>query len=197
MRSDGSQVTRLLPADSVVYLALLEEQRRSPDGKARVYAEAEGGPSEPTNLFIFRDDLPEDWIRRWVLVDHGKHAYDPAWSPDGERIVFVSELTNNDEIWVINADGSGEVQLTYNDWEWDKFPTWSPDGSQIAFWTNRVTGRKQIWVMNADGSDQHNISNNEYNDWQPMWIAPELLLRVEEGIAEARAARDAALSSDK
>jgi dipeptidyl aminopeptidase/acylaminoacyl peptidase len=141
---------------------------------------------------VFRDDLPSDWIRRWVLVDHGTHAYDPAWSPDGERIVFVSEATGNDEIWVINADGSEEVQLTHNDWEWDKGPTWSPDGSMIAFWSNRVTGYKQIWVMNGDGSEQHNVSNNEYNDWQPLWIRPELIARVQDAIDAAKTQRASA-----
>ena len=191
MRSDGSEVTRLDETDEPVYQELQQAQQRSPDGKARVYAEAEGGAGEATNLYIFRDDLPANWLRRRVLVDHGKHAYDPAWSPDGERIVFVSELTGNDEIWVINADGSGEMQLTYNDWQWDKFPTWSPDGSKIAFWSNRIAGHKQIWMMNADGGEQHNISNNEYNDWDPVWIRPDLISLVGEAIATAKAQRAA------
>lgn len=191
MRSDGSQVRQLDCADMVVYEQLRQAQQRSPDGKARVYAEASGA-NAPTNLYIFRDDLPADWIRRWVLVDHGKHVYDPVWSPDGTRIAFVSEKTDNDEIWVINADGTDERQLTFNSWEWDKSPSWSPDGSKIAFWSNRVTGHKQIWVMNADGSEQHNISNNEYDDWQPVWIRPDLIARVSEAIAATQAKRTAA-----
>jgi len=191
MRSDGSQVRRLDCADVVVYEELHQAQQRSPDGKARVYAEASGA-NAPTNLYVFRDDLPADWIRRRVLVDHGKHVYDPVWSPDGTRVAFVSEKTNNDEIWVIHADGTDELQLTYNSWEWDKSPTWSPDGSKIAFWSNRITGHKQIWVMNADGSDQHNISNNEYDDWQPVWIRPDLIARVAEAITAAQARRAAA-----
>jgi len=189
MRSDGSQVTRLDDGDLQVYEALKKAQQRSPDGKARVYAEAPEGNSKSVNLYIFRDDLPPNWQRRRLLVDHGVPAYDPTWSPRGDKIAFVSEKTGNDEIWVINTDGSGEMQLTYNTWEWDKFPTWSPDGSKIAFWSNRVTGHKQIWVMNADGSDQHNISNNEYNDWEPVWIRPDLISRVSEVIAEVQAER--------
>jgi Tol biopolymer transport system component len=173
---------------------LLEAQQYSPDGTSRVYAEAEGEDSV-TNLYVFRDDLPSSWLRRWVLVDHGVYAYDPAWSPDGQRIVFVSQATGNDEIWVVNADGSGEAQLTFNDWEWDKGPSWSPDSSEIVFWSNRVTGTKQVWVMNADGSDQHNISKNEYNDWQPVWIGPNLLALVQEQIAAAQAERVAAQSA--
>jgi hypothetical protein len=97
-------------------------------------------------------------------------AYDPAWPPSGERIAFVSNDSSNDEIWVINRDGSGALQLTRdeNGW-WDKHPSWSPDGSQIVFWSNR-TGHKQIWVMNADGSGLYSLSRTGFNDWDPVWI---------------------------
>jgi hypothetical protein len=97
-------------------------------------------------------------------------AYDPAWSPASERIAFVSNDSSNDEIWVINRDGSGTLQLTRdeNGW-WDKHPSWSPDGSQIVFWSNR-TGHNQIWVMNANGSGLYSLSRTGFNDWDPVWI---------------------------
>jgi TolB protein len=60
--------------------------------------------------------------------------------------------------------------LTQNDWEWDHHPSWSPDGTQIVFCSNR-TGYQQIWLMNADGSNPRNISPwAEWNDWDPVWI---------------------------
>jgi len=189
MRSDGSQVQRMHGSDWGVYEALIEAQTLSPDGTTRVYAEAGGG--EVTDLFIFREDLPENWLRRWVLVDHGKFCYDPRWSPHGDRIVFVSQKTGNDEIWTIYPDGSDEKQLTKNDWEWDKFPTYSQDGTQIAFWSNRETGHPQIWVMNADGTGQKNISNNEFDEKEPVWIRPDLLARVQEAQWQAEANRAA------
>jgi hypothetical protein len=97
-------------------------------------------------------------------------AYDPVWSPTGNTIAFVSPEPGNDEIFVINADGSGLTRLTTNQWEWDKHPSWSPVGSQILFWSNRYTQRKKICIMNADGSNPRNLSNRNFNDWDPVWV---------------------------
>ncbi len=97
-------------------------------------------------------------------------AYQPVWSPTAEQIAFVSNDSGNDEIWVINRDGTGARQLTRDDYSWwDKHPSWSPDGSKIVFWSNR-TGNWQIWVMDADGSNLYSLSRTGFNDWDPVWI---------------------------
>jgi Ig-like domain from next to BRCA1 gene/WD40-like Beta Propeller Repeat len=97
-------------------------------------------------------------------------AYDPAWSPTSEQIAFVSNDGGNDEIWVINRDGSGARQLTRDTGNfWDKHPSWSPDGKQIVFWSNR-TGVRQIWIMDADGGNPHSLSVTGFNDWDPVWV---------------------------
>ena len=70
----------------------------------------------------------------------------------------------------MTVDGSGLRRLTTNTWEWDKHPSWSGDGRQIVFYSNRDSGRRQIWIMDADGGSLRNISNNGYNDWDPVWI---------------------------
>ena len=95
-------------------------------------------------------------------------AYDPVWSPTMEKIAFVSNSSGNDDIWVINRDGTGLKQLTF-DPNYDKSPSWSPDGKQIIFWSNR-TGKAQIWIMNVSGENQKVISPSEANDWNPVWI---------------------------
>lgn len=96
-------------------------------------------------------------------------SYDPAWSPTGDWIVFVGTNSGNDEIYRVSPDGQTVQQLTNNTYEWDKHPTWSPDGSQILFYSNRETGRRQLWVMNADGGGQRNFSSNGFEDWDPIW----------------------------
>jgi TolB protein len=94
----------------------------------------------------------------------------PKWSPDGEKIAFVRGVFPSTELWVMNADGSGQIRLTggavlsY---------VWSPDGQRIALARN-----DDIWVMKRDGSDQTNLTNNSRldraPDWQPLPVSAEL-----------------------
>ena len=66
---------------------------------------------------------------------------DPAWSPDGRKIVFESTRSGNADIWVMNADGTNPRQLTRSA-AFDGDPAWAPGGRGIAFTsTKRATGR--------------------------------------------------------
>ena len=82
--------------------------------------------------------------------------HDPVWSPSGDRLAFARSDAHFD-IWVMNADGSGALNLTpgANDGMGNsgRRPAWSPDGSQIAY-----EDGGEIWVMDADGSDKHNLT---------------------------------------
>ena len=73
----------------------------------------------------------------------------PSWSPDGGRIAFDSLRDGNGEIYVMNADGSGQTRLT-DDPGFDGSASWSPDGSRIAFQSFRDgDANPEIYVMNT------------------------------------------------
>lgn len=110
--------------------------------------------------------------QEYVLTQFGSGiSYDPALSPTNNRVAFATTEGLDDEVWVINNDGTGGLQLTNNTWESDKSPSWSPDGTQIVFESNR-TGSSQLWIMNADGSEQQLLFGNQtdYNDTAPVWV---------------------------
>jgi TolB protein len=89
----------------------------------------------------------------------------PAYPGENGKIAFASERDGDFEIYLMNADGSGEARLTTNPAD-DREPAWSPDGSTIAFARNF-----EIYVMDASGSGQtqltHNASGDEFPTWSP------------------------------
>lgn len=86
------------------------------------------------------------------LTDGIGSLYAPELSPDGERIVFTN---NRNGLWVMKPDGKNPHPLTDRD---DIDPTWSPDGSMIAFASSRA-GARQLFVMNSDGSNVRKVTD--------------------------------------
>jgi len=125
---------------------------------------------------VFDNDTEDVWrvsadgsgLRR--LTTDGAPEFDPAWSPDGNRIAYRSEADGNSEIYVMNADGTHAENLTKNPGS-DYSPSWSPKGDQIAFASDRGGGRNDIYVMDTDGSHVKrvttDVSTDEYPTWSP------------------------------
>ena len=101
-----------------------------------------------------------------LTTDPASDAH-PYWSPDSMKIVFHSDRSGNNDIWVMNADGSSQTQLT-TDPAGDRLPHWSPDGAKIVFRSGR-SGNQDIWVMDADGSNQTQLTTDPADDSHPNW----------------------------
>jgi Tol biopolymer transport system component len=80
-----------------------------------------------------------------------------AWTPDG-RLVYVSNSGGGQNIWVMNADGSGQRQLTYGNFT-NYHPAVTPDGRYIVFISSRE-GALDVWRMDADGQDALRLTHN-------------------------------------
>ena len=91
----------------------------------------------------------------------------PSWSPDSRKIAFISDRDGNFEIYVMNADGTGQRRLTNNNVT-DFHPVWSPDGAKILFMSDR-DGNWEIYTMNPDGTNQRRITANPATDADPVW----------------------------
>ncbi len=117
------------------------------------------------------------------LTDEPKYDGEPAWSPDGKRITFVSfrDLKQipergviRGEIYVMNADGSNPINLTWSVERAERVSSWSPDGKQIAFtsaelFNGHTLVNSDIFVMAVDGGDPINLTNHDALDQTPDW----------------------------
>jgi Tol biopolymer transport system component len=95
---------------------------------------------------------------RDVLTNNSVYDSMPAWSPDGRKIAWVSQMSGGYRIWVMNVDGSNKTMLSTQPYSFR--PVWSPDGTMIAYDADsNGDGWQEVWVMNADGSNQRQLFN--------------------------------------
>jgi len=128
--------SKMLPPDSPAMTP-------TPSGQIAFVSTRDGSP------YIYIDSAGDPNVRRLTRGEN------PAWSPDGSRVVF-NDVASGDElpaILIINADGSGEHVLPIK----GTTPTWSPDGTKLAFAT--PTG---IYVANIDGSASIRLVPNDF-----------------------------------
>jgi TolB protein len=152
MDTDDYQAEPLTTSDNVTDAALPEW---SPDGKyiAFVQSTDQGG----TDISILNIETGE---MENITQNPGQVDTAPAWSPDGKRMLFQSERSGNNDIFVMNiGEGfSGLDNLTEHPAN-DTLPCWSPDGEYIVFQSNR-DGNNSLYVMRADGTQQTSLTGN-------------------------------------
>lgn len=105
--------------------------------------------------------------RRWRLTRDPAQDFGPAWSPDGQKLLFASDRSGYTDLYVMDRQGQNLTTLTA-DPAVDSGPVWSPDGKRIAFDSNRQ-GNNDVWVMNDDGSDMWNLTQHPAFDGDPVW----------------------------
>jgi dipeptidyl aminopeptidase/acylaminoacyl peptidase len=87
-----------------------------------------------------------------------------AFPGENGKIVFTRYDESNGptgkDIWVVSANGTGLTRLTFTPDEYEQWPSWSPDGSKIAFVVERAgSGIYQVWVMDQDGANQRQVTD--------------------------------------
>jgi TolB protein len=162
MNGDGSNVEVLTPKEQNTI-----HPNWSADSKQVMYCTNDDlAPPKKNEAQINTVDLVTKKIT--PVITGGINTYG-SWSPDMKQIAFRKIIgEENSEVFVANADGSNQRNLTNNTF-FDGWPAWSPDGKKIAFASNRRSHGYQIFVMGADGSNVHLIANTEGRGTAPRW----------------------------
>jgi serine/threonine-protein kinase len=151
----------------------------SPDGDRIAFTSNRPDPGSTFDLYLMNPD-GSDVVQ---LTDDPGNEFDPAWSPDGTRIAFHGESTANPDepfsssLTLIDPDGADRVDLVTRDEGDVGRPSWSPDGTRLAFRVYPQVGNANtpatIYVVNADGTGLREIATTSaVIETAPVW-APD------------------------
>jgi len=101
------------------------------------------------------------------LTTHPAADTQPDFSPEGRRLVFVSERSGNRDLWLVNTDGQALEQLTDHPAA-DYSPAWSPRGGEIVFVSER-SGRPELWALDLDSRALTPLHQASSRDLGPRW----------------------------
>ena len=138
----------------------------SPDGRSVMFARMTGSSTE-----LYRVPITGGSPVR-VSAGRGSTNSAPSFSPEGDRIVFVSDRVGNPEVYISDADGTNVEALTsptYGERSHRAEPEWSPNGLQVAY-TARLSDRNQVMLLSLRGLSVKQVTSegrNEQASWAP------------------------------
>jgi uncharacterized protein YjdB len=119
------------------------------------------------DVYAFDRDSPAEFNQ---VTNETGNELNAVFSPDGTRIVYVSDQGGNLDLFVMNADGTESQQITATV-SLEGSPGWTSDGRQIVYESD-VSGTVQIWIVNADGSDPRQLTRADAPSMQPA-VSPD------------------------
>jgi Tol biopolymer transport system component len=146
----------------------------SPDGAWVAFTRGRAD-TVPTDVMVVRRD--GSGLRRLTQPRSGLAAYDsPAWSRDGRAVIYARGSSDRDHDLFTVGPGGGEVRRLTDNVVRDSYPSWSPDGSLIAFVRTLASGplrrvryNEELFVMRADGTGQRRLTHFRFEDLMPSW----------------------------
>ncbi|HSC48354.1 MAG TPA: DPP IV N-terminal domain-containing protein, partial [Gammaproteobacteria bacterium] len=133
----------------------------SRDGRRLVYQEWDG------QVDLYSLDTRAPGAQPQQLTFTTRRDWSPAVSPDGRRIVFASDRTGFNEIWVADSDGGNSLKLTAFSGPYVGNPAWSPDGRQVVFDAPAVDGNFDLYAVDAAGGAPRRLTTDAAEDRFP------------------------------
>lgn len=161
MNPDGTGRTKLTTSPPGVWDQGKYQPTWSSDDKIAFATHKDGrNPDGSFNVEVYK--MNADGSGQTNLTQNTARDEEPAFSPDGSKIAFVSDRAGEGDIYVMNADGGGQKSLTGDIGGTVRQPSWSPDGTQIVYTNNNV-----VYVMNDDGTGKKRMTDGTEPTFSP------------------------------